>query len=148
MCAPMYYWTWVADPDQKPVMQWWPVEWTWVYRDAISPGSTCLGVPAARDGHERGGWLDRVRHDASKPPVLHPVPARDAGATTGRTLRSRNAAGEWFWFIGVSEPAEIDGDICVHTVPFSHWWLHQCGYFTALQDKVRPVGLHRLFAYV
>jgi len=148
VCAPMFYWTWVADPRRKPVMQWWPVAHAWVYRDAVAHVDPSSGILARRDREVLGGWLDRVRHDASQPPVLHPVPAREAGALTGRALRSRNADGEWFWFVGVSEPLEVDGDICVQAVPDSHWWLHQVGYYSELQDRVRSLRLHRVFAYV
>lgn len=147
VCAPMYYWTWVADPDRNPVMQWWPIEYAWVYQDAASPAA----YPNSRNASvvdEQTGWLDRVRPDAGQPPVLHPMPARGAGGLTGRAMRSRNASGEWFWFVGVSEPVEIDGDICVRAVPGSHWWLHQVGYYPELQSKVRSIPLHRLFAYV
>lgn len=144
VCAPLHYWTWRISPERSPVMQWWPVEFAWVYRDAVpvhwSPGD-------ATDAGGRSSWLNRVRVDAHEPPVLRPVAARDAGALTGRALRSRNAAGEWFWFIGVSEPVEVNGDICIHVVPQSHWWLHQVGYHSELQGRVRCIPLHRLFAY-
>ena len=129
-------------------MQWWPVEYAWVYRDAVRPGELFAGLPGYGDGAERNAWLNRVRADADRPPVLRPVPARVAGALTGQALRSRNAAGEWFWFVGASEPLDVDGDICVHAVPQSHWWLHQVGYYRELQSKVRSIPLHRLFAYV
>ncbi len=126
--------------------QWWPVEYAWVYKDALAAGPV-RQTPADNAVDGRSSWLDRVRLDASQPPVLRPVAAREAGALTGRTLRSRNAAGEWFWFIGVSEPVDVDGDICVHAVPQAHWWLHQVGYYPELQDRVRMIRLHRLFAY-
>lgn len=148
VCAPIHYWTWQVYPERIPVMQWWPIEYAWVYRDAVRPegGSAPRGPERwPVDGH--GSWLERVRPDATQPPVLLPVPAREAGSLMGRTLRSRNAAGEWFWFIGVSEPVEVEGDICVHVVPQSHWWLHQVGYHPELQEKVRVIPLHRLFAY-
>lgn len=147
VCAPIHYWTWKVHPQRNPVMQWWPVAYAWVYGDAVHPEQTSLDVYAIRDPVRRSEWLDRVRPDASQPPVLRPVPAREAGALTGRALRSRNAAGEWFWFVGGSEPIDIDGDICVHAVPSSHWWLHQVGYYPELQNKVRSIPLHRLFAY-
>jgi hypothetical protein len=146
VCAPIYYWTWQACPDRNPVMQWWPVEYAWVYKDgapAAEPAET-----TGRDADGPSSWLDRVRLDATQPPVLRPIAAREAGALTRQTLRSRNAAGEWFWFIGVSEPVDVEGDICVYAVPQSHWWLHQVGYYPELQDKVRTIPLHRLFAYV
>ncbi|GEK21370.1 hypothetical protein [Cellulomonas xylanilytica] len=146
VCAPLHYWTWKASPSRNPVMQWWPVEYAWAYRDAGAPGES---APTALDAmDEQRSWLDRVRLDASQPPVLLPVPVREAGALTGRALRSRNPAGEWFWFVGVSEPVDVHGEICVQVVPSSHWWLHQVGYYSELQDKVRSVPLHRLFAYV
>ncbi|MCL1871370.1 MAG: hypothetical protein FWF90_13285 [Promicromonosporaceae bacterium] len=145
LCAPLYYWTWQADPKQTPIMQWWPVEHAWVYQDAVAPGSE--GVAQDRDDDGARSWLDRVRADANEPPVLSPVPAREAGSLTGRTLRARNASGQWFWFVGVSEPISVDGDICVQAVPPSHWWLHQLSYYEELQEKVRTIALHRLFAY-
>jgi hypothetical protein len=148
VCAPIHYWTWQANPDRNPVMQWWPVEYAWVYKDAMSAGEPAPTTGRGRDADGSSSWLDRVRLDATQPPVLRPIAAREAGALMGRTLRSRNAAGEWFWFIGVSEPVDVDGDICVQAVPQSHWWLHQVGYYPELQDKVRIIPLHRLFAYV
>lgn len=148
VCAPLHFWTWKVSPQQKPVMQWWPAEYAWVYRDAVAPGQPLPDAVGTRDVEERNSWLDRVRVDANQPPVLRPIVAREAGALTGRALRSRNAAGEWFWFVGVSEPIDVDGDISVHAVPQSHWWLHQVGYYPELQDKVRSIPLHRLFAYL
>jgi hypothetical protein len=147
VCAPIHYWTWKVYPERNPVMQWWPIEYAWVYTDAL-PAGPVRQTPADNAVDERSSWLDRVRVDASQPPVLRPVAAREASALTGRPLRSRNAAGEWFWFVGVSEPVEAEGDICVHAVPQSHWWLHQVGYYPELQDKVRSIPLYRLFAYV
>lgn len=148
VCAPMYYWTWKVSRERNPVMQWWPVEYAWVYRDAVPPGGPIPEPPAMSENGEQHSWLDRVRADAHQPAALQPVPAREAGALTGRTPRSRNAAGEWFWFVGVSEPVDEDGDIRVHTVPQSHWWFHQVGYYPEIQDKVRSVPIHRLLAYV
>ncbi|MBO9553223.1 hypothetical protein [Cellulomonas sp.] len=148
VCAPMHYWTWVASSQRNPVMQWWPVDYAWVYRDAVPPGAPTTDALGMREADDGSRWLRRVRPDAIQPPVREAVPAREVGALTGRALRSRNAAGEWFWFVGVSEPIAIDGDICVHAVPDSHWWLHQVDYYRELQDKMRPIPLHRLFAYV
>ncbi len=148
VCAPLHYWTWKVSPSRNPVMQWWPVEYAWVYRDAVSLDESSSEPLSVEDDAEQGSWIARVRLDADQPPVLRAVRARDAGALTGRSLRSRNAAGEWFWFVGVSEPVDAAGDICVLVVPSSHWWLHQVGYYAELQDKVRSVPLHRLFAYV
>ncbi|MEV8026830.1 hypothetical protein [Cellulosimicrobium funkei] len=149
VCAPIYYWTWRVDEKRIPLMQWWPVEWVWVYQDAVPPGGEQRELAAADVGAAPGhSWLDRVRHDATEPPVLNPVPAREAGALTGRTVRSRNSAGEWFWFVAVSEPVDVGGDICVHAVAQSHWWLHQVTYYAELLEKVRVIPLHRLFAYV
>lgn len=142
--APTHYWTWKASPERSPVMQWWPVDYTWRYSDWARAGET---ASAACESDQRTSWWDRVRRDSSAPPILHPVPARDIAALTGRALRSRNAAGEWFWFVGVSEPIEIDGDVRVHVVPRPHWWLHQIGYYPELQAKVRSIPLHRLFGY-
>ncbi|MBO3102217.1 hypothetical protein [Cellulomonas fengjieae] len=147
VCAPIHYWTWRASLSRNPVMQWWPVDYAWVYRDAVPPGETMTPCRAG-DVVEQSSWLDRVRFDASQPPALHPVPAREVGALTGRRLRSRNAAGEWFWFVGVSESVAVDGDIRVHAVPSSHWWLHQVGYYPELQPQVRSIALHRLFTYL
>jgi hypothetical protein len=148
VCAPIHYWTWRVAPNRNPVMQRWPVEHAWVYRDAVPAGApkhSATGEPVI---DASTSWLDRVRPDLGQPPVLNPIRAREAGALTGRTLRSRNAEGEWFWFVGVSEPIDVDGDFCVRAVPQSHWWLHQVGYYPELQDKVRTIPLHRLFAYV
>lgn len=145
VCAPLHYWTWKANPSRNPVMQWWPVEYAWAYRDARVPGESIPTPLGAMD--PKRSWLDRVRLDATRPPVLRPVAAREGGALSGRALRSRNTAGEWFWFVGVSEPVDAHGEICVHVVPSSHWWLHQVGYYSELQDKVRSVPIHRLFAY-
>ncbi len=146
VCAPMHYWTWRVAPGRNPVMQWWPVEHAWVYRDAL-PADVSGRLVTDEPATEASSWLDRVRADLEQPPVLKPIGAREAGALTGRTLRSRNAQGEWFWFVGVSEPLDVDGDFCVRAVPHSHWWLHQVGYYPELQDKVRTIPLHRLFAY-
>ncbi|GEM_PF-2353299 len=149
VCAPIHYWTWNVSRRRTPVMQWWPVEFAWVYRDAMpESGSRSDLAGAAARADKQNSWLDRVRVDATEPPVLQPVAAREAGALTGRALRSRNAAGEWFWFVGVSEPVNVAGDICLRAVPQSHWWLHQVGYHPELQSKVRCIPLHRLFAYV
>lgn len=148
VCAPIHYWTWKADPSRNPVIQWWPADCTWAYRDAIRPIESMADEIGVRDDEGQRSWLERVRLDVNQPPMLRPIPARDASALTGRALRSRNAAGEWFWFIGVSEPVAAGSDICVHVVPSSHWWLHQVGFYAELQDKVRSVPLHRLFAYV
>jgi hypothetical protein len=151
VCAPIHYWTWKASPSRNPVMQWWPLENAWVYRDAVGPAEPCTSGPGVSanesDSYEPGAWLDRVRLDADRPPVLRPLPARQAVAFTGRALRSRNAAGEWFWFVGVSEPVDIRGEVCVHVVPPSHWWLHQVNFYPELQGWVRCIPLHRLFVY-
>lgn len=147
VCAPLHYWTWQVSPRRTPLMQWWPFELAWAYRDAVALGGSPSGPTGANRADTQTSWLDRVRVDATEPPLLQPVAARDAGALTGRPLRSRNAAGEWFWFVGVSEPVEVGGDICVHAVPQSHWWLHQVGYYPELQSMVRCIPLHRLFAY-
>ncbi|QAY69745.1 hypothetical protein [Xylanimonas protaetiae] len=115
-----------------------------MYQDAVAPDAEA----AASDPDDGArSWLDRVRADAAQPPVLHPVAAREAGSLTGRTLRVRNASGQWFWFVGVSEPISVDGDICVQAVPPSHWWLHQLSYYEELQESVRTIALHRLLAY-
>lgn len=91
-------------------MQWWPLDRMWIHRDAAPPA----GEPPESSADEpEQSWLDRVRPDATAPPAPHAVPAREAGSLTGRRLRVRNAAGEWFWFVGVSEPHDVDGDICV-----------------------------------
>jgi hypothetical protein len=148
VCAPIHYWTWTAFPERNTVMQWWPVEYAWVYKDAVPTGDQAPTAERDSAPLRLSSWLERVRPDATQPPVLRPIAAREAGALTGRMLRSRNAAGEWFWFVGVSEPVEIVGDICVHAVPQSHFWLHQVGYYPELQDKVRSIPLHRLFAYI
>jgi hypothetical protein len=148
VCAPIHYWTWRASPKRNPVMQWWPVEYAWVYKDAAPAVESAPATGGRRDARGQNSWLDRVRLDTARPPLLRPIAAREAGALTGQTLRSRNAAGEWFWFVGVSEPVDVDGDICVQAVPQSHWWLHQVGYYPELQGKVRTIPLHRLFAYV
>ncbi|MDM7855796.1 hypothetical protein [Cellulomonas alba] len=147
VCAPIHYWTWRVSQDRNPVMQWWPADYAWVYRDALPPEGTSVESEEASSNVEASSWLERVRLDADSPPVLRPVTARDAGALTGRALRSRNAAGEWFWFVGASEPLDVGGDICVRVVPQPHWWLHQVGYYPELQGKVRSLPLHRLFAY-
>lgn len=144
VCAPTHYWTWKVNPRWNPVIQWWPVEYTWRYRDAVSGNEAAVAADPSRP---QTLWWDRVRLDVSEPPVLRPMPAREAGALTGRPLRSRNAVGEWFWFIGGSEPLEADGEVCVRAVPGCHWWLHQVGYYPELQERVRTIPLHRLFAY-
>ncbi len=64
VCAPLHYWTWKASPSRNPVMQWWPVEYAWAYRDAGAPGES---APTALDAmDEQRSWLDRVRLDASQ----------------------------------------------------------------------------------
>lgn len=55
VCAPMFYWTWVADPRRKPVMQWWPVAHAWVYRDAVAHVDPSSGILARRDREVRAG---------------------------------------------------------------------------------------------
>lgn len=145
VCAPIHYWTWKIAPERNPIMQWWPRKYAWVYQDARPAAARSDG--RASSGETQVTWLDRVRADSEAPPVLHALPAREAGSLTGRPLRSRNESGEWFWFVAVSEPIEVDGDFCVRTVPQSHWWLYQVGCYPELHDKIRTIPLHRLFAY-
>lgn len=147
VCAPIHYWTWKVAPQRNPIMQWWPMKYAWAYRDTL-PGAVPMPWRGPGTAESPVSWLDRVRADSGAPPVLRPVAAREAGALTGRPLRSRNEAGEWFWFVAVSEPIEVDGDFCVRTVPQSHWWLYQVGCYPEFHDKIRTLSLHRLFAYV
>lgn len=42
--TPIHYWTWQVYPERIPVMRWWPIDYAWVYLDAVRPE----GGPAPR----------------------------------------------------------------------------------------------------
>jgi hypothetical protein len=143
VAAPFAYWLAQAFPREGLTMQWWPVDCTWVYRDAVPPGAQPVDGPPADE--RAGSWLDHVRHTLDEPPVRHPRPARTADALTGRTLRLQHEPGAWSWWVAVSEPIDEDGDILVQVMRPSDYWLTQVAFESA--DKARAVPLYRLYVY-
>jgi hypothetical protein len=144
VAAPFAFWVSRAFPRVEPIMQWWPVAWSWVYRDAVAPGEEHPeGAPPAPDGP--GSWLDHVRPSLGEPPVRHPEPARLSGSLTGRTVRLQHERGEWSWWVAVGEPVGSGGDIVVPLMRPTDYWLAQAAFHPSL--RARPVPLYRLFTY-
>lgn len=147
--APLHYWMSKAYPARSVTMQWWPVAYTWVYRDARRPDAPSLPEqPPTPDRSDPLSWLDRVQDGLAEPPTRRAKPAREVGPLTGRLLRLQHAPGEWSWRVAVTEAVNVDGDICVHVMPPSVWWITQVTYFSEAPQKIELVALHRLFAYI
>lgn len=149
--APLHYWLTKAYPARSMTMQWWPVDYSWVYRDARRPGEGEASVPqpADRDEEDPRSWLDRVQSALDEPPTRRPRPAREVGPLTGRLLRFQQAPGAWAWVVAVSEPVDArSGDITVNVMPQSVWWITQVSYHSEATEQIQSVALHRLFAYI
>jgi hypothetical protein len=144
VAAPFSFWLARVFPQAGLTMQWWPVGFTWVYRDAVRPGERRPdGVPPADDGP--ASWLDHVRPSLLEPPVRHPHPAREAEALTGRTVRLQHDRGAWSWWVGVGEPVDHEGDFVVHLMRPRDYWLAQVVFEP--DQHVLVVPLHRLWVY-
>ncbi|MBD7982746.1 hypothetical protein [Oerskovia merdavium] len=148
IAAPFAYWLAKTFPRAGITMQWWPLAHAWAYRDAIAPSSdddAPIASPAPQATPGALSWLDGVRSSLTEPPMRRPRPAREAGALTGRTVRLQHEPGAWSWWIAVSEPVDIDGEITVRLMQPEHYWLTQVLYET--DGRSQPVPLHRLFIY-
>ena len=142
--APLHWWMAKAYPDTGITMQWWPVDYAWVYRDGISPDATTSTPP---EGATPRSWLDEVSPSLDEPPTRRPRPAREAGGLIGRALRVQHAPGKWSWRVAVSEPVDVDGDISVQVLPPSVWWITQVTFYGEVRDQLETLPIHRLFAY-
>jgi hypothetical protein len=143
VAAPFAYWLAKGYPRAGLTMQWWPVEHCWIYRDAAASSTSDHLQPVNERPAE--SWLDRVQATLDQPPVRRPLPARSAGPLTGRTLRLQHERGAWSWWIGASEPADVNGDFVVHVMRPSGYWLTQAA--SEPGEQARAVPLHRLYTY-
>ncbi|WP_298462236.1 hypothetical protein [uncultured Cellulomonas sp.] len=145
VAAPFAYWLAKGFPQAGLTMQWWPVEHCWTYRDAATGGCAAkLRDPLLHDA-ENESWLDHVQPTLQFPPDRRPRPAREVGVLSGRTLRLQNEPETWSWWIGVSEPVHADGEVVVHVMRPSDYWLTQVA-----REPVEPVlavPLYRLWGY-
>jgi hypothetical protein len=156
VAAPYAFWVARAFAGVQLTMHWWPVAFTWVYRDAVRPGEPYPGGPddpgarglrggrADPDAQPRS-WLDHVRPTLREPPVRQARPAREAASMTGRTVRLQHERGAWSWWVAVSEPIDQDGDFVVHVMKPTDYWLAQAA--AAPPEQVRVVPLFRLHLY-
>lgn len=144
VAAPFAFYLAKAFPSAGLTMQWWPVDYTWVYRDALNPGQTAQ-APTQDTPEPADSWLSHVRSSLAEPPTLHPRRARDAGPLVGRTVRLQHEPGAWSWWVAVSEPVDADGEISVQVMTPEHYWLTQVVYESDTYS--RPVALHRLWVY-
>jgi hypothetical protein len=159
VAAPFAYWLAQGYPRAGLTMQWWPVEHSWTYQDAAAR-SAPDDAPPTREGHSKGhreshrevhreghreSWLDHVQPTLVEPPVRRPVPARAAGSLTGRTVRLQHERGAWSWWVAVSEPVDAQGDIVVHAMLPTDYWLAQAA--SEPVPKARAIPLHRLYTY-
>jgi hypothetical protein len=142
-----------AFPKAGLTMQWWPLDYTWVYRDALNPGQDASDATADPDStwldNTRRGvstWLDNIRPGIDSPPTRTARPARELPAVTGMKLRLQHEPGSWSWWIAVSEPVDVDGEFVVRVMTPEHYWLTQVMYES--DQHSRPVPLHRLFGYL
>lgn len=147
VAAPFAYWVSRGFPREGLAMQLWPLDWCWTYRDALAPGERHAHAPRP-DEHPHGeheSWLAHVRPGLREPPTRHPRPARDAASLTGRTVRLQHEPEAWSWWVAVSEPVDHDGDVVVHLLSPSHYWLAQVS--AEPPGSVRAVPLYRLYTY-
>lgn len=138
-----------AFPKAGLTMQWWPLDYTWVYRDALNPGQDAPGAtdePAERSLGSTTTWLDNIRPGLDVPPTRSPRPARELPAITGMKLRLQHEPGSWSWWVAVSEPVDVDGEFVVRVMRPEHFWLTQVMYES--DEHSRAVPLHRLFGYL
>ncbi|WP_258724407.1 hypothetical protein [Cellulomonas sp. NS3] len=146
VAAPYAYWLAKAYPKAALTMQWWPIAYSWTYRDAVKPEVQRPEVSTtAKRLDDTGSWLDHVRTTLDEPPIRKPSPARMAGSLSGRVVRMQHDRGLWSWWIAVSEPLDDDGDFFVHVTSPRNYWLSQVTFDPAATQK--PVPLHRLFVY-
>lgn len=124
--------------NTPPILQWWPLDRLWTYRDAL-PAPTPVPTTEAT-------WLDHVRPDLNTPPPRTPRPARAALPLSGRTLRVQGTRGTWSWWAGASEPYYDDhATIRVQCLPRdAHHLAHLRADYT---DLTRPIAIHRLYTY-
>ena len=129
------------------IFQWWPIDQTWVYRDAVNPGQDDEGPhdTSPSSVNEPRTWLDRVRDNLDAPPVRKPRHARDAEVLTGQHLRMQHRRGQWSWWVAVSEPVDQAGEFIVRVMEPKFFWLAQARPIDS--DLTKSVGLHRLFIY-
>jgi len=144
VAAPFAYWLAKAFPKAGLTMQWWPVAYSWTYRDAVQPGKPPIDEGSAT-GDSARSWLDHVRSSLHEPPVRQPRPARAAASLSGRTVRLQHERGTWSWWIAVSEPIELDGNFVVHAMRPSDFWLTQVVFESV--ERVQVVPLYRLYVY-
>lgn len=148
--SPLLWWLHRGYPEQGLTMQQWPVDYTWVYRDAAGQDDTAPGAGAADrpdGGPDDGSWLTKVQRSLDEPPARRPRPARGVTGLTGRRVRLQHAPGEWSWWYAVSEPVEVAGDISVNLLPPAIWWITQFTYHGETQDTIETLPIHRLFVY-
>lgn len=144
VAAPYAYWLAKAFPKAGLTMQWWPVVYSWTYRDAARPGEH-RHEQAAAPHNGAGSWLEHVLATLDEPPTRKPRPARLAGSLAGRPLRMQHQPGMWSWWMAVSEPANHIGDFVVHVMRPSDYWL--CQVVSDSTEIHKTVPLHRLFVY-
>jgi hypothetical protein len=144
VAAPFAYWLAKGFPRAGLTMQWWPIAHCWAYRDAASADEHAVGQRQTVDD-DAGSWLDHVQSTLHVPPVRHARAAREAGALTGRTLRMQHEPGAWSWWVGVSEPVDVGGDVVVHVMRPSDYWLSQAACEPT--KLAQPVPLYRLYVY-
>jgi hypothetical protein len=145
VASPLHWWMSKAYPTMALTVQWWPVDYTWIYRDAVSPGEATSR--AGDDAGREGSWLAEIQPTLDVPPPRRPKPAREASGLTGRRVRIQHAPGEWSWRYAVSEPVEAGGDISVQVLPAPVWWIAQVNYHGEMQDQLETLPIHRLFVY-
>ncbi|MBB2924007.1 hypothetical protein [Cellulomonas cellasea] len=144
VAAPYAYWLAQAYPKAGLTMQWWPVMYSWTYRDAVSPGKERPEAPPTAP-EDSGSWLQSVRAALDEPPVRRPHPARLAGSLSGRAVRLQHERGQWSWWIAVSEPFDHNGDFLVSAMRTHHYWLSQVTFDPVQRQQAVP--LYRLFVY-
>lgn len=146
VASPYSYWLHKAWSGSPLLFQWWPIDRTWVYRDAVNPGQAPEEVHGAPDAvNEPRTWFDRIRPGLDTPPVRQPRRAREAESLTGQHLRMQHQRGQWSWWVAVSEPVDQAGDFIVRVMEPKFFWLAQARSIDS--DLTKSVGLHRLFIY-
>ncbi|GEA89723.1 hypothetical protein [Cellulomonas cellasea] len=145
VAAPYAFWLAKAYPRAGLTMQWWPIAYSWIYRDAVRPDEQRPDVATAARLNETESWLNHVRPTLDEPPVRRPTPARMAGSLSGRVVRMQHDRGLWSWWVAVSEPIDDGGDFLVHVVSPRNYWLSQVTFDPAVRQEA--VSLHRLFTY-